>query len=115
MTTHKLWDGSKFGTIPPGPNGESHLALRPDDTTIHRGNKAQSWRNLYEKMGTDYTRLESKTGFGYMNDGREDTIVRRAMARIFDFGSDQAVADFMTKCTLPQVSLYILPVTYGNM
>ena len=30
-----------------------------------------------------------------MNDGREDTIVRRAMATIFDFGSDQAVADFV--------------------
>ena len=30
-----------------------------------------------------------------MNDGREDTITRRAMARIFNFGSDQAVADFI--------------------
>ncbi|MEM7204458.1 MAG: hypothetical protein AAF628_29640 [Planctomycetota bacterium] len=95
MTTHRRWDGSKFVTIPKGPNGESHLALRPDDTTIHRGNKAQSWRNLYEKIGTDFTSLESKTGFGYMNDGREDTIVRRAMATIFNFGSDQAVADFV--------------------
>jgi len=95
MTTHERWNGSQFVKIPPGPNGESHLALRPDDTTIHRGNKAASWRNLYEKIGTDYTKLESKTGFGYMNDGREDTIVRRAMARIFNFGSDQAVADFV--------------------
>ena len=94
MTTHKRWNGSQFVEIPPGPNGESHLALRPDDTTIHRGNKGQSWRNLYEKMGTDFTQKESKTGFGYMNDGREDTIVRRAMATIFNFGSDQAVADF---------------------
>jgi YVTN family beta-propeller protein len=95
MTTHKRWDGSEFVTIPKGPQGESHLALRPDDTTIHRGNKAQSWRNLYEKAGTDFTQPESKTGFGYMNDGREDTIVRRAMATIFNFGSDQAVADFV--------------------
>jgi hypothetical protein len=30
-----------------------------------------------------------------MNDGREDTVTRRAMARIFNFGSDQAVADFI--------------------
>ena len=95
MTTHKRWDGSQFVKIPPGPNGEAHLALRPDDTTIHRGNKGQSWRNLYEKIGTDFTQQESKTGFGYMNDGREDTIVRRAMATIFNFGSDQAVADFV--------------------
>lgn len=95
MTTHMRWDGSQFVTIPPGPNGESHLALRPDDTTIHRGNKGQSWRNLYEKIGTNYASQESRTGFGYMNDGREDTIVRRAMANIFHFGSDQAVADFV--------------------
>ena len=94
MTTHKRWDGSRFVSIPLGPNGESHLALRPDDTTIHRGNKGQSWRNLYERIGTDYASPESKTGFGYMNDGREDTIIRRAMANIFHFGSDQAVADF---------------------
>lgn len=94
MTTHKRWDGSKYVTISPGPNGEAHLALRPDDTTIHRGNKGQSWRNLYEKTGTEFTKPESRTGFGYMNDGREDSIVRRAMATIFDFGSDQNVADF---------------------
>ncbi len=95
MTTHMRWNGRRYVTIPKGPNGESHLALRPDDTTIHRGNKGQSWRNLYEKIGTDFTSQQSKTGFGYMNDGREDTVVRRAMARIFDFGSDQAVADFV--------------------
>jgi YVTN family beta-propeller protein len=94
MTTHKRWNGSRYVTIPPGPNGESHLALRPDDTTIHRGNKGQSWRNLYEKTGTEFTKPESRTGFGYMNDGREDSITRRAMATIFDFGSDQNVADF---------------------
>ena len=64
MTTHKRWNGSQYVPIPLGPNGESHLALRPDDTTIHRANKAPSWRNLYEKIGTDFTQQESKTGFG---------------------------------------------------
>lgn len=96
MTTHKRWNSitQEFDRILPGPNGEAHLALRANDTTIHRGNKGGGFRNFYERVGTNYAAAESKTGFGYMNDGREDTIVRRAMATIFNFGSDQAVADF---------------------
>ncbi len=91
------WDreANMFKEIPHGPNGEAHLALKQSDTTIHRTNKSAGWRNFYERTGTWWNQPESRLGFGFMNDGREDTITRRAMARIFNFGSDQAVADFI--------------------
>ncbi len=95
MSTHMRWDGSQFATIPPGQLGEAHLALKSEDTNIHRGNKVASWRNLYERTGTNFTQLESRLGFGIMSDGREDNITRRAMASIFNFGSDQQTADFV--------------------
>lgn len=82
-------------TIPPGPNGERHSHMVFSDTNVHRANKIQGWRQLYEKVGLSYTNSQSAAGFGNMSDGREPGVDFRAQARIFDFGSDQNVADFV--------------------
>ena len=81
--------------IPPGPNGERHSQMVSSDTNIHRGNKIQGWRQLYEKVGLSYTNQLSAAGFGNMSDGREPGVDFRAQARIFNFGNDQNVADFV--------------------
>jgi hypothetical protein len=82
-------------TIAPGPNGENYSQMVSSDTNIHRGNKIQGWRQLYEKVGLSYTNTLSAVGFGNMSDGREPGVDFRAQARIFNFGNDQNVADFV--------------------
>jgi hypothetical protein len=81
--------------IPPGPNGERHAHMVFSDTNIHRANKIQGWRQLYEKVGLSYTNTLSAAGFGNMSDGREPGVDFRAQTRIFDFGNDQNIADFV--------------------
>jgi len=67
--------------IPPGPNGEQHLfqliSLRSDELPF----KVPQLRNLGDRLGMNLASTNSRAGFGFMHDGRVDTL-----ARLVDIG-----------------------------
>lgn len=82
-----------FEPIPPGPNGENHLALFVMDGTVESTVKVPQLRNLHEKTGFDTTSLVSHQGFGFEHDGVTDTLTRFHMHPTFFLPDDQAVSD----------------------
>jgi len=73
----------------PGPNGERHIGLRRDERTLGLPFKIPQLRNLHEKVGLDYDRNSSRTGFGLTHDGRQDTL-----SKFLFFGSTDPVRYF---------------------
>lgn len=84
-----------FDEIPPGPNGETHQALIGEDASEQRGFKVPHLRNMYDKVGMEGSRAESRAGFGFFHDGSIDSLARFISAEVFDVESDQEVADLV--------------------
>ncbi len=87
-------DGS-FSPIPAGPNGEANLTLIGDDASEQLGFKVPHLRNAYDKVGMEFTRKRSRSGFGFFHDGAVDSLARFVGSEIFDVRSDQEVADLV--------------------
>ncbi|MEM7349155.1 MAG: hypothetical protein AAF657_00010 [Acidobacteriota bacterium] len=86
---------SQFEPIPPGADGENHLALFIMDGTVESTIKVPQLRNLHEKTGFDTTLAESHQGFGYEHDGVTDTLTRFHMHPTFFLANDQEVSDIV--------------------
>lgn len=87
--------GGVMVPIPPGPMGERHLALQSADSSTNRAIKVPHLRNLYDKVGFEYTQSSSRAGFGYFNDGMFDSLAGFVSSDVFGVTSDQAVADLV--------------------
>ncbi len=87
-------DGS-FTPIPPGPNGEANLLLIGDDASEQLGFKIPHLRNAYDKVGMEFTKKKSRSGFGFFHDGAIDSLARFVGSEVFDVRNDKEVADLL--------------------
>ncbi|HET9483107.1 MAG TPA: hypothetical protein VFO79_04050, partial [Xanthomonadales bacterium] len=90
-------DGTRLGgsVLPPGPNGENHLAIVGNATVTDRPFKVASLRNLYERTGFDMRSTRSRAGFGFLHDGTVDSLARYMGLDAFLPRSEQDIADFV--------------------
>lgn len=86
---------NRFEDFPIGPNGEKHHAVTSLDGSTNKAIKIPHLRNLYEKVGCDFTLTENVSGFGFIHDGSVDSIARFVDEPIFRMRDDQEVADFV--------------------
>ncbi len=87
-------DGS-FTPIEPGANGEASLEVIVNDASEQLGFKVPHLRNTYDKVGMDFTRKKSRSGFGFFHDGAIDSLARFVGSEVFDVRNDQEVADLV--------------------
>jgi hypothetical protein len=59
-----------------GVLGERHHAVVADDGTSAHPMKIPHLRNLYERVGCEFTTTSSKAGFGFLHDGACDSLTR---------------------------------------
>ncbi|ANM31042.1 hypothetical protein ABI59_17870 [Acidobacteria bacterium Mor1] len=83
-------NGLFFEAIPPGPNGENHVAISGSDGFTNRSMKIQGFRNIYEKVGMEITRT-TRAGFGFGHQGRVPDLAHFLGG--FTLQSDQEMSD----------------------
>ena len=93
-TDYRL-QGTTFVPIAPGPNGERHLALVSQDGSTNVSIKIPQLRNAYEKIGFEQHVTNNTRGFGFLHDGSVDSIARFLSEPVFNFTSDQQVANMV--------------------
>ncbi|MDP6409463.1 MAG: hypothetical protein QGI46_08810 [Planctomycetota bacterium] len=93
MGTDYTLQGSTYVEIPPGPLGERHHALVSQDGVTNISMKIPQLRNLYDKVGMDFTQTSNTSGFGFIGDGSVDSIARFVTEPVFSVQSVQDVAD----------------------
>ncbi len=81
--------------LPPGPDGERHLALVAVDGSTNVAMKVPQLRNMHEKVGFDCTQDENVAGFGFLHDGSVDSLARFVSEPLFGPQSVQDVADLV--------------------
>ena len=86
---------SGFQPIPPGRNGEHHLALVSVDGSTNVSMKVPHLRNLYDRVGFEVTQTSNLAGFGFLHDGSVDSIAHFVSEPVFAVQSDQDVADLV--------------------
>ena len=80
--------------IPPGPTGESFLALVSNTGASQKTFKVPQLRNIPDKLGFDLDVPLARAGFGFMHDGSVDTLPRLLSEGHFSVArSIQDVAD----------------------
>lgn len=104
VTCHTLPTGtgpdftlSLFGAspIPPGPLGERHHGVVSVDGSTNVSMKIPQLRNLYDKVGCDFTQTSNRAGVGFLHDGSVDSLARFVTEPVFNVTSDQDVADLV--------------------
>jgi YVTN family beta-propeller protein len=93
MGTDMTLNNGQFIPFPVGANGEHHSALVSVDGFTNVTMKISQLRNLYEKVGMDFTQTSNLAGFGFAHDGAVDSIARFITEPVFNLNSDQEVAD----------------------
>jgi YVTN family beta-propeller protein len=83
------------GSLPLGPMGENHLGIVSTDGFNNISIKVPQLRNMYEKVGMEFTSTESLSGFGFAHDGSVDSMADFLSASVFTPTSDQDVADLV--------------------
>ncbi len=94
LGTDLRWTGSQWTTLATGPKGEHHVAFAAIERSSILPFKIQSLRNLYDKVGMDFTKTSNRAGFGFFHDGSVDTLVRFVQDG-FDLRTDQETADMV--------------------
>lgn len=89
------WTGSQFIPVSAGPSGERHTGLVSVDGFTNVTMKISQLRNLYEKVGMDFTQTSNIAGFGFSHDGSVDSIARFITEPVFTLQSNQEVADMV--------------------
>ncbi len=87
--------GLSFVPIPPGPEGEHHLALVSVDGSTNISIKVPQLRNQYEKVGFEATQQFNRAGFGFLHDGSVDSLARFVSEPVFNVTSNQQIADLV--------------------
>lgn len=77
-----------------GTNGEHRLAVIQLPRSGNLPFKIPSLRSISEKMGANFSRANGRAGFGFLHDGRVDTLVRFVQDG-FEFIDDQETADLI--------------------
>jgi hypothetical protein len=81
--------------LPVSTNGSHHAALIELQRSSNLPFKIPSLRNLTDKIGMSLTSTNSRSGFGFFNDGSEDTLVR-FLQDGFGVTNDQFTADMVS-------------------
>ncbi|QSQ12318.1 YncE family protein [Myxococcus landrumensis] len=89
------WNGNQFVPFAAGPGGERHTGLISVDGFSNVTMKISQLRNLYEKVGMEFTQTSNLAGFGFSHDGGVDSIARFLTLPVFTLQSDQEVADMV--------------------
>lgn len=87
--------GSQYVPFPEGSDGEKHHGLVTVDGSTNRNIKISQLRNLYEKVGMDFTRGTSRNGFGFLHDGSVPSLAQFLSSNAFEFQSDGRLADMI--------------------
>src|SRR5206468_8689234 len=75
--------GTSFVPIPPGPDGEHHLAMVSVDGSTNISIKVPQLRNQYKKVGFECTQQLNRAGFGFLHDGSVDSLARFVSEPVF--------------------------------
>lgn len=95
MGTDMQWDGQRFLGLPKGLNGESHLGLAGADGATNITFKVPQLRNLYEKVGMEFSQTTALNGFGFFHNGAVDSLERFVTTPPFSPANDQEIADLV--------------------
>lgn len=95
MSSNLFYNGSTVAPFPAGPNGELRNALVIDNGSAVIQLKPPQLRNLYERVGFEGTRIESRAGFGFLHNGLGDSLARLVSAQSFELHDTQEVADLV--------------------
>ncbi|HEX5751978.1 MAG TPA: hypothetical protein VFZ09_37500 [Archangium sp.] len=106
------WNGSQFVSLPAGPQGEQRHGLVSADANTHVTMKVPQLRNLYKKVGMEFSQTSNLSGFGFMHDGSVDSLARFIAQPGFTPASDQEVADLVA--LMLALSGSELPVASGT-
>ncbi len=87
----RFFKNNRWTTIPAGPNGERHLGIAALPRADLHPFKVAQLRNLPDKVGFDLNTV-SRTGFGFLHDGRVDSLTRFIQDG-FSITDDQQTAD----------------------
>lgn len=88
-------NGAQFVPVPPGPDGEHHLALVSTDGSTNISIKIPQLRNQYQKLGFECTQQFNLAGFGFVHDGSVDSLARFISEPVFRVTSNQQIADLV--------------------
>ena len=99
LTTGMSSDGvlgiDSYQPLPAGPNGEHHHGVTASLSIRTGVTKVPHLRNLYERVGSEATKLTSRAGFGYLHDGGIDSLTRFVSDPSFQPADVQEVADLV--------------------
>ncbi|MEM9381420.1 MAG: hypothetical protein AAGB93_15810 [Planctomycetota bacterium] len=93
MGPNARWQGGQWVPMAPGPDGEANHGLVSVDGSTNRNIKIPQLRNLYKKVGMDFTQGEVQAGFGFLHDGSISSLVHFLSASAFEFQGDAQLAD----------------------
>ena len=91
---HMIFEDGQWVDNPKGPMDEQHVALIQQPRANDLPFKIASLRGLAEKVGADFTGMESRVGFGFAHDGAVDSLTRFIQDG-FNFIDDKATADLI--------------------
>jgi YVTN family beta-propeller protein len=95
--TSTVWNNQqqRMVPIPDGPLGQKHTMLVSIDGSTQRSLVVPHLRNMYDKVGMDFTHAESRSGFGFGHDGAIDSLARFFAEGAFSTENNQELADLV--------------------
>lgn len=89
-----IFSQNQWRPIAVGPKGEHHAAMKSLERSSDLPFKVAQLRTLPDKVGLDFSDTSSPAGFGFMHDGRVDTLTRFVQDG-FDINDDQTTSDLI--------------------
>jgi YVTN family beta-propeller protein len=94
LGTDLRFNGAQWLQIAVGTNAGHHIAAIELERNSDLPFKIPSLRNMFDKSGLDFTRTNSRSGFGFAHDGSVDSLVRFVQDG-FGFTDDLATANIV--------------------
>jgi DNA-binding beta-propeller fold protein YncE len=94
VATDMRFNGVQWVQIPLSTNSSHHAAMIELQRSSNLPFKVPQLRNLFDKMGMDFTRTNNRAGFGFSHDGSVDSLTRFVQDS-FAFTNDQTTADMV--------------------
>lgn len=92
--TDRRFIGGQWVSVPVSTNGSHHSAMIALPRSSNLPFKIPQLRNLFDKTGMNLSATNSRSGFGFFNDGSVDSLVRFVQDG-FAVTSDQTTADLV--------------------